>query len=112
MRTLRTFCARRRPSSKAMRRALDKGERITYWPQRDFSALTMPQAAEEILIEAAPRALHYREIASIALARGFKGKRIKAGASKGTIEASFRRMMAQKDPEIFQATGKGLFRIS
>lgn len=93
-------------------RALEKGERITYWPQRDFSALTMPETAEQILLEVAPKALHYREITSIALARGFKGKRTDLSAPRERIAASFRRMMAQKDPEIFEATGKGYFRIS
>jgi hypothetical protein len=47
----------------------------------------------------------------MALERGFKGKRIKPGATLDQIAASFRRMMAQ-DQTTFLQKGRGMFEIN
>lgn len=92
-------------------RALDKGEPITYTPGKDFSQLTMPEAAEQILLEIAPKSMHYRELTGVALSRGFRGKRTDLQAPRERIAASFRRMMGQR-PDIFQQLGEGKYRIA
>jgi hypothetical protein len=91
-------------------RALDRGESVTRVGMRDFSELTVPEAAEQILIENAGRLLHYTEITDIAFKRGFKGKRTAKNAPREKIAASFRRMMGQR-PDIFEAGGRGMYRV-
>jgi hypothetical protein len=93
-------------------RALEGGAPIV--PPLDsvaFDQLTMPKAAERILLEVAGRSLHYQQVAELALKRGFKGKRTDLKAPIKRIAESFRRMMAQRQ-DIFDQVGKGLFRIN
>ncbi len=71
----------------------------------------MPEAAEQILLEQVGKSLHFNEVTDMALKRGFKGKRIKPGASTEGIAASFRRMMAQR-PDKFEQLGRRMFRIN
>lgn len=92
-------------------RALEKGEPVAYSPTRLFCDLTMPEAAEEILREIYPMALHYREITGLAIGRGFRGKRTDLNAPREQIASSFRRMMGQR-PDIFERVGEGTYRIS
>ncbi len=91
-------------------RRLDGAEQQTEAPA-NFAELTMPEAAKQILLEIAPQAMHYKEIARLAIERGFKGKRIDPESSAETIAASFRRMMGQ-DREVFQGVGEGHYRIT
>src|SRR5207253_2975170 len=72
-------------------RSLEKGEPVVP-PRREFTELTMPEAARQILLEITPIAMHYKDIAKAALDRGFKGKRVAAGATFEQIASSFRRM--------------------
>lgn len=92
-------------------RALDRKEPVVPKTRRDFSELTMPEAAKQILLETAPKSLHYREITGLAIARGFKGRRTNLNAPREVIAASFRRMMGQ-DRRTFQQVGDGHYKIA
>ena len=78
---------------------------------RDFADLTMPEAAKQILLEIAPRTMHYKEITRLAIERGFRGKRTDPDSPLETTASSFRRMMGQ-DREVFQGTGEGQYKIT
>jgi hypothetical protein len=92
-------------------RSLDKGEPVAPQRLRSFSEMTMPQAAEAILMEIAPRSMHYHKITEMAIARGFRGKRTDLEAPIEKIAASFGRMMRQR-PDIFEKAGEGEYRIT
>ena len=92
-------------------RALERGEPVASGGNRPFDELTMPEAAEQILTEHAPLALHYRKITEKALARGFKGKRTDLHAPLDKIASSFRRMMGQRK-DIFLPVGDGEYQIN
>jgi hypothetical protein len=93
-------------------RALEGGTSVVQSQQvANFDQLTIPKAAERILLEVAGRSMHYRQVAELALKRGFKGKRIDPKTPIGKIAESFRRMMAQR-PDIFEPAGRGMFRIN
>jgi hypothetical protein len=92
-------------------KALGRGERVSRAPERDYSKMTMPEAAEAVLTEHFPLDMHYSRVAKLAVERGFKGKRIKPGSTALDLAPSFRRMMAQR-PDIFIQRGRGVFVIS
>lgn len=92
-------------------RSIERGESFIKPANRDFSDLTMPEAAEQVLTECAPQSLHYRRIAELAFERGFKGKRTDPNSPIEKVAHSFRRMMGQK-PEVFEALGEGMYRIN
>ena len=92
-------------------RALESGQPVTPPRIEDLSDLTMPKAAEQVLLDHRGEALHYRQITDLAFARGFRGKRIKKNASREKVAESFRRMMAQRE-DIFLPRGRGKFEIN
>jgi hypothetical protein len=92
-------------------KALERGERLTRPPVRDFKDLTMPEAAAQVLLESRDKAVHYTQVTMVALQRGFRGKRTDMSAPTESIAASFRRMMSQ-DKKVFVQEGRGMFRLT
>lgn len=73
--------------------------------------MTIPEAAQCILLECFPHPKHYREIAKDAFERGFKGKRLEPDFDPSKVAESFRRMMGQR-PDIFEQAGDGHYTIT
>ena len=90
-------------------KSLDEKTRVFEPKPLSLEDLTIPQAAEMIL-EAYPKGLHYRQITEIALGSGFTGKRLSPDAPASKVAESFRRMMGQQ-PNVFESLGDGIYRL-
>ena len=88
----RRFSAR----SKPFRRShvgcgrLDRGEPLSRPASRAFAELTMPEAAEQILLEQVGKSLHFNEVTQYGVKAWVQGKTHQAGGVNEGIAASFR----------------------